>query len=309
LSKKVGVICGGSGSSKFATLFSEEATMSQNFRPAFIANVADNYWYHGIYVCPDVDILMHSLAGKLDTSRGWGMKSDAFKGKNYTARLRSEQEWFSLGDTEAALCELRTELLKSGWLLSSITRRFAERLGIRYAIHPSTDDRVTTFVRTVAGLMHLQEYWVKRKASPHVLGVYYDGIDQAEPNPNLSGALSDTSILCPANPITSILPTILISGVTKILRQSNTIAISPFTGEMPFSGPAGMLMNALGLEANSFGVASLYKSFLKLFVLNVNENPRTKNRIKDLGIECVTMNTLVRRGSKSRLAKEIMELL
>ena len=50
-------------------------------------------------------------------------------------------------------------------------------------------------------------------------------------------------------------------------------------------------MSSLGLNANSFGVAKLYSSFLKILVLDSKEEIQVISKIKDLGIECIQMNT------------------
>ena len=307
--KKVGIICGGSGSSKFVNLFAQDASQRGLYEPAFLANVGDNYWYHGLYVCPDIDIITHVLAGVLDTSKGWGINSDSFNSKKLLERFENSQEWFSLGDGDSALCARRTELMRKGWTLSTITKRIAESLGIRFSIHPSTDDPVRTFIRTTAGLMHLQEYWEKRRAIPCVTDVFYDGIDRAQANQALTKIVSEFVVICPANPITSILPTIRLKGIENILRKSRVVAISPFVGKNPFSGPASKLMAALGLETSSMGVASIYSSFLKTFVVDRDEYPEVKSRIRDLGIECITMNTRVDYHSDDNIARDVIDLL
>lgn len=307
--KRVGIVCGGSGSSKFAKLFAHDASQRGIYEPSYVTNVGDNYWYHGLYVCPDVDIITHVLAGELDTSKGWGIISDSYNSRGFLEKFASMQEWFSLGDGDSALSERRTELMRKGWTLSTITKRLAESLGVRYSIHPSTDDPVTTFIRTTVGIMHLQEYWVKRKAIPRALDVFYDGIDRASPNKALPEVLSEFAVICPANPITSVLPTIRLRGVKNILRRSKVVAISPFVGKNPFSGPASKLMAALGLETSSIGVASIYASFLKMFVVDRDEDPGVKNRIRDLGVECIAMDTRANYSSDSRIARDVMNLL
>ena len=138
--------------------------------------------------------------------------------------------------------------------------------------------------------------------------VEYSGIGTATPNQNAIKYLSDYVFICPANPVTSILPTIRIKKIQSALKKSKAVAISPFIGEKPFSGPAGKLMKALGLEADSFGVASLYSQFLKIMLVDKSEDQTIVKKIKELGIECVKTNTKIESSSdESRIAKEVLE--
>ena len=306
--KRIGVVCGGSGSSKFARAmanYSERRKEKADL--GFVANVGDNYWFHGLYVCPDVDILVYSLSGLLDRSKGWGIKSDGFRMKKMLSKLTGE-EWFGLGDSDAAFSIRRTELMNKGWKLSSVTDYYCKALGIKYRVMPATDNSVITYIQTKEGRMHLQEYWVKHKGRPEVTDVEYSGIGTATPNENAIKYLSDYVFICPANPVTSILPTIRIKKIQSALKKSKVLAISPFIGEKPFSGPAGKLMKALGLEADSFGVASLYSQFLKIMLVDKSEDQTIVKKIKELGIECVKTNTKIESSSdESRIAKEVLE--
>jgi LPPG:FO 2-phospho-L-lactate transferase len=307
--KRVGIICGGSGSSKFASAFSDHSREDLELDLGLIANVADNYWYHGLYVCPDVDIITHALAGNLDTSKGWGVASDTFTGQQAYSKMSDAPEWFNLGDFDSALCQRRTELMKNGWTLSTVTDYFCNTFKIKHKIIPSTDDSVQTFMMTTSGLMHLQQYWVEHGALPEAKQILCLGSEVAKPNPAAISYISQFAIICPANPVTSILPSIRITGMEKVLKKSRVVAISPFVGDKPFSGPATKLMSVIGVEPSSLGVARLYQSFLKLFILDTQEDSQIVSSIKDLGIECVRTNTRVNENSRLSVAREIMGLL
>ncbi|MGI0091309.1 MAG: 2-phospho-L-lactate transferase CofD family protein [Nitrososphaerales archaeon] len=309
--KRIGVISGGSGSSKFAIAFSDYVKKNNDFELGYIVNVADNYWYHGLYVCPDIDIITYALSGKLDMSKGWGINSDSFRGKEMLSNLSSAaEEWFSLGDFDSALCLRRTELLQKGWSLSSITNFLRRMLGVKEAVIPASDEPIATFVRTHTGLLHLQQFWLKLKAQPSVSGVEYESLDNALVPSAAASYLSESVIICPANPITSILPTIRIKQIRRKLARCRVVAISPFVGNRPFSGPAGKLMSSLGIESSSFGVAKLYSKFLKILFVDSAEEPEIIRRIKEQGIECIKTN--IRIDSEFRnesLSRQIMGLL
>ncbi|HKW05081.1 MAG TPA: 2-phospho-L-lactate transferase CofD family protein, partial [Nitrososphaerales archaeon] len=225
---RLGVICGGSGSSKFAISLGKYA--KEKYDLGFVCNVGDNFWYHGLYVCPDIDIITYALSGRLDESKGWGLADDSSRFLKGLKAL-GFKEWFNLGDEDMALSVVRTELLRKGHTLSQITQHVSESLGIDFSIMPSTDDNVETYIFTSKGKLHLQEYWVKLRASPKVHGVDYFGIRKAVPNPEALKFLSQSAIICPANPITSILPTLNIPGMRKALKQSKIVAVSPFIGK------------------------------------------------------------------------------
>ncbi len=307
--KRVGVICGGSGSSKFARAFANYAGQNLEYDLGYVVNVADDYWYHSLYVCPDVDIITHALAGNLDVSKGWGVASDSFSGKQFLSKISDSPEWFSLGDSDSALCLRRAELMKKGWRLSTVTDYFRGCFEIKSPIIPATDDPVTTYFRTASGLMHLQQFWVKNKALPDTNEIEYVGLESATPNPDALSYISEFAIICPANPVTSILPTIRLKKVEKQLIKSRVVGISPFVGNNPFSGPAAKLMSLINVEANSFGVASLYSRVLKLFFVHVSEEPQIISRIRDLGIECIKTNIMMDESSSQAIAGEIMNSL
>lgn len=190
-SRNLGIICGGSGSSKFVTALKLYLD-SSSFKPLFVANVADNFWHYGLYICPDVDILMYSLAGLLDEEKGWGIKNDTSNFLRAYASFHPEQAWFHLGDGDMALSLRRTELLSLGWKLTRITEYFRRCLQINECIIPATDDDVKTFIRTPNGKMHLQEFWVKNKGLPHVLGVEQKGSSNAKAGTRLLNGISRT---------------------------------------------------------------------------------------------------------------------
>jgi LPPG:FO 2-phospho-L-lactate transferase len=305
---RLGVVCGGTGSFKFARAIAANYEKSDGL--TFVANVGDNFWYHGLYVCPDVDILTYALSDQLDLCKGWGLSSDTFAVRDRLAALESPTSWFSLGDRDLALSLRRTELIAKGWTLTSVTKRFCDLFKIKIDIIPATDDSVQTFVRTSMGTMHLQEFWVKYRASHAPAGVEYVGIGRAKPSERLLDCLKSRVVICPANPVTSVGPTISLKGVKRAMKKSRVVAVSPFVGSKPVSGPAASLMRSVGLEPNSFGTAKMYSSFLKTLLVDTKEDPSVVTKVKDLGVECVKTNTIISdEESGKRIAKELFDLL
>ena len=274
-----------------------------------VANVGDNFWTYGVYVCPDVDIATYTLAGISDP-RGWGIAGDTFAAVDTLSRIGRET-WFRLGDRDLALCLRRTEMMRSGKSLTQVTRKIARSLGVKPPIFPATDDRLETCILTPAGKLHLQEFWVREQGRPRVVGVLYDGAQGARPTREVAAALSeaDRIIVCPANPVTSIGPMLAIRGFRRLLSgaEARVVALSPMEGAAPFSGPAGKLLKGAGLSPDSHSVAKLYADFVDCIV--VSEKDRAMgNRIQALGVECLATATRMNGPSdEARLAKVLVE--
>ena len=69
------VLAGGVGAAKFleglaAFMPPEQITV--------IANTGDDAEFHGLYVSPDIDTVLYTLAGIVDRERGWGIAGDTF---------------------------------------------------------------------------------------------------------------------------------------------------------------------------------------------------------------------------------------
>src|ERR1017187_847269 len=100
-------LSGGTGSSKLLR------GLQKLTKFTVVANVADNAWFHGLYVCPDIDTVTYTLAGLADVARGWGLAGETFITLDQLKRLGSET-WFQLGDIDLATHILRTEMMRQG---------------------------------------------------------------------------------------------------------------------------------------------------------------------------------------------------
>lgn len=236
-----------------------------------ISNVGDNFWNHGLYVTPDIDIAVYTLAGLEDPLKGWGIRDDTFNALAQLARM-GEETWFNLGDRDLATSIFRTEQLAQGRRLGEITSAICQKLGVKQKVVPATDDRLETFVTTRTGAMHLQEFWVKNRGEPEVTGVEYRGEDGAKAERGAIEALegAERIVFCPANPVTSIMPILAVDGIRQAISASGArkVAVSPMVGGAPVTGPAGKLMRAIGLEPNSLAVAGLYKGLVDCLMID-----------------------------------------
>jgi LPPG:FO 2-phospho-L-lactate transferase len=236
-----------------------------------ISNVGDNFWQHGLYIAPDVDIAVYTLAGLEDAVRGWGLRDDTFNTLGQMARM-GEETWFNLGDRDLATHIFRTEQMGHGKRLGEITTMMCARLGVKQSVIPCTDDRLETYVTTRTGAMHLQEFWVKNRGEPEVEGVEYRGKEGARPERGAIEALeaADRIVFCPANPVTSISPMLAVDGFRQALTRSTArkVAVSPMVGGAPVTGPAGKLLKAIGLEPSSLAVSKLYRGLIDCMLVD-----------------------------------------
>ena len=295
------VIAGGTGSVK---LVRGLAAVTDDL--TVISNVGDNIWLYGLYVCPDIDTILYGLAGILDEQRGWGILGDSF---NCLDQLKKGgvPHWFSLGDRDMATHLIRTQMLKDGNTLSEITDAMRKQLGISARIIPATDDQVTTTISTGNGKMHLQEFWVKNRARPQVKGIAFEGSESAMPNKKAldSIAKSDFVIIAPANPVSSIGPTLAINQFKHALRRKRerVIAVSPIIGESAVSGPAIKYMKALRLENSPQGVAKYYGECVGNYVIS-RSDAAIAPRIRRLGMNVFETNILMNnKQAEIRLAR------
>ena len=149
------ILAGGTGSVKLVRgIASHETDVN------VISNVGDNYWLYGLYICPDIDTIIYGLSDLLDYEKGWGIKKDTF-GFLRQMEILGEENWFRIGDRDAATHLIRTNMLKNGKNLSDITQWMCERFAIETKVFPITDNILETRITSNGESLHLQEFWVK----------------------------------------------------------------------------------------------------------------------------------------------------
>jgi LPPG:FO 2-phospho-L-lactate transferase len=236
-----------------------------------IGNTGDDMWWHGLYIAPDLDTVTYWLAGVADEARGWGIRDDTFAAQAAFTRF-SDTSWFQLGDRDLATHWYRTERLAAGVPLHRVTAELAERLGVRTRILPMSDDPVETRLKTDAGDLHFQEYFVRERCRPAVQEVYWTGLEEAVPAPGVAEALAAARLvlIAPSNPVISIEPILRVPGMRDLVRaaRSRTVAISPLIGGRAVKGPTVDLMRAEGARPDALGVAERYQDLAAGFVLD-----------------------------------------
>ncbi len=274
-----------------------------------ICNTGDDAEIHGLHVSPDIDTVLYTLAGISDPERGWGIAGDTF---HCLARLGGlgAETWFQLGDRDLATHLYRTERLRQGATLSSVTRELAAAMGVKATVTPMSDQRLRTRILTPRGGLEFQTWFVKRRSRDRVLQVRLAGAESARPAPGLLEAIRDASaiVVCPSNPIISIGPILRVPGIREALRHAAApiAAISPIVAGRALKGPAARMMKTMGLEASARQVALLYRDFLDVFILD-RADERQAGRIEALGIRVVVADTIMTNlAHKKELARTVL---
>jgi LPPG:FO 2-phospho-L-lactate transferase len=266
--------------------------------------------FMGLYISPDLDIVTYTLAGIVDSEKGWGIQGDTFHCLNMMKELGFDT-WFQLGDRDLGTHIARTAMLQQGWSLSKTTKAISQTLGVRCKLLPMTDSWVPTRVLTDVGLLHFEEYLVKRGAKDTVEDVIFDGADLASPSPGVLDAIAEaeTIIVCPSNPIVSIGPILAIPGIRQALAETAApcVGISPIVSGKPVKGPADKLMIGLGIEVSPSGVAKLYSDFLDGFVIDKQDRNQIET-IEEMEIRVIVEQTLMSSMKRKKaLAQTVLD--
>src|SRR4051794_17162345 len=125
-----------------------------------------------------------------------------------------------------------------------------------------SDDSISTKVRTPAGVLDFQEYFVARHQQDRVDGLEFAGADNARSAPGVLDAIAeaDLIVLCPSNPLVSIGPVLAVPGPRRAMPppHARVFALPPLFPGRAQKGPADRMMTSMGYEANAAGVAAMY---------------------------------------------------
>ncbi len=270
---------------------------------AVVVNTAEDIWISGNHISPDVDTVMYLFAGILNTDTWWGIKNDTFTTHEEAVRL-GHDEFIAIGDRDRAVHIARARMLRDGMRLTDATRALCGRFGLRELVLPMTDTEVTTQVETERGLIHFQEYWIRSKGKIAIRKVLrkYDSPPVATEEVLTAIEASDAVVIGPSNPITSIGPILACDGIRHALRDRFVVAVSPFIGHAPVSGPAGALMEAAGYPPSSAGTLSCYEDIPDIFVQDVRDDVSVARSVR--------FDTLMTDENKSTaLARNILALI
>jgi LPPG:FO 2-phospho-L-lactate transferase len=274
-----------------------------------IVNTGDDFEHLGLHISPDLDTVMYTLGGIANPTTGWGVADESWTFLDQIARLGGP-DWFRLGDRDLATHVLRTQALRQGTRLTDVVADLCRRLQIPARILPMTDAPVRTIVETEEGPLAFQDYFVARQCKIPVRGFRFDGIDSAEPTPEVLAALGHANlaavVLCPSNPFVSLDPILALPGVKEGLAHcaSPIIGVSPIIGGAAVKGPAGRMLQELGFEVSALAVARRFSNVLDGFVIDTVDSALAP-RIAALGIEVEVAPTLMTSELDRRTLAEV----
>jgi LPPG:FO 2-phospho-L-lactate transferase len=245
-------------------------------RLSVIVNTGDDFEHLGLYVSPDLDTALYTLAGLVNVETGWGRHSETW---TFMAALRQlgGPGWFNLGDGDLATHVLRTLRLRDGQTLTAVCAELARRLGIASHLLPMSDEPVRTLVETDAGTLAFQEYFVREACAPRVKQIRFAGADKAKPTRQVLQALADDElrgiIVCPSNPWLSVDPILAVPGLRQALRAARVpvVAVSPIIAGQAVKGPAAKIMAELGMAADSRSIAGYYAGLVDGLLIDVRD--------------------------------------
>jgi LPPG:FO 2-phospho-L-lactate transferase len=248
---------------------------------AVIVNTAEDLWISGNHISPDVDTVMYLFAGILNTDTWWGVRNDTFTTHDETTRLGID-EFIAVGDKDRAVHIARGEMMRNGMRLTNATKILCERFGVRETVLPMTDTEVTTQVKTDLGMIHFQEYWIRAKGKIEIQGVVRSFNEPPAATEEVLATIeaSDAVVIGPSNPITSISPILACDGLKPALKDKFVIAVSPFIGHTPVSGPAGALMEAAGYEPSAIGTFNCYGGIPDVFVQDIRDEVAVSHSVR-----------------------------
>jgi LPPG:FO 2-phospho-L-lactate transferase len=272
-----------------------------------IGNVGDDVEVLGLHVSPDLDSVLYALAGLNDEERGWGRAGETWRALE-AARRWGGEGWFMLGDLDLGLHLVRTQALRTGDPLSTITARLAEAAEIATRLVPATDDPLRTSVVTPAGTFPFQEWFVTRRHEDEVDAMVFSGADAARPAPGVLEAIRDADalVVAPSNPYTSIHPILAVEGIGQAVaaRRTRTIAVSPLVGGRAVKGPLDRMLTRMAGGTTPKHVAGCYEGLIGALVVDRADAPA------EADVPLVVTDTLMTdRDAARRLAEVVLEAL
>lgn len=288
------VLSGGVGGAKLVTGLDH---LLDDGQLVIIANTGDDFEHLGLAISPDLDTLMYTLAGRVNTDTGWGLRDETWSFMDALATLGAET-WFRLGDRDVATHVERTRRLRAGQSLTDVTRFFCKQLSVTRRILPMTDQPVRTHVLTDDGPLDFQHYFVRDAAKPRVTGLDYAGAADARATDEVLRALQDPHltavIIAPSNPYLSIDPILAVKEITAAIRAAEApiVAVSPIVRGLAIKGPTAKIMVELGRDASALEVARHYGGLLDGFILDTTDGNMLK-QVESEGLRATSCNTMM----------------
>jgi LPPG:FO 2-phospho-L-lactate transferase len=274
-----------------------------------IGNVGDDVEVLGMHVSPDLDSILYALAGVSDDERGWGRAGETWVAFEEASRLGGES-WFQLGDRDLGLHLVRTQRLRAGEPLSTVTADLARAFGVEATLLPATDDRLRTWIDTPGGSFPFQEWFVARRHRDDVDRVRFDGEEDARPAPGVLEAIQQAGliVICPSNPFISIWPILAVAEIRAAVerRRVPSVAVSPLIGGRAIKGPADRMLERLAGGTAPVRVAGCYPDLIDALVFDESDANGVE-AVEREGVRAVTVPTLMHDlGAAAALAEAVL---
>ena len=258
---RITVLAGGVGAARFLRGLQQAAPEAEI---TVIGNTGDDITLFGLRVCPDLDTVMYTLGGGINTEQGWGRAEETFSIRAELAAYGASPDWFTLGDRDFATHILRSQLLAAGQPLSAVTDVLCRRWQPGVRLLPMSDDQVETHV-TLLGpgerrVVHFQEWWVRMRAETPAAQIIASGAADAAPAPGVLDAIGTANVVLfpPSNPVVSIGTILAIPGIRAAVAAKTVVGVSPIIGGSPVRGMADACLAAIGVETSAAAVGAHY---------------------------------------------------
>lgn len=264
-------LSGGVGGARMADGLARALTDEK--RLSIIVNTADDFSHLGLFISPDVDTVLYTLAGLENPETGWGRADETWSFMGALTQLGGE-DWFRLGDKDLALHAIRSRGLADGMPLEAVIDRLRQRLGVAADVLPMSNERVQTMVETDKGMVGFQDYFVRQRCAPKVKGFAFVGASEARPPARLLERLADPRlgaiVIGPSNPLVSIAPILAVPGLRAALEASPApvVAVSPLVGGRAVKGPAAKMIAELGQVPSISWIAEFYSGLIDGLVVD-----------------------------------------
>jgi LPPG:FO 2-phospho-L-lactate transferase len=175
-----------------------------------------------------------------------------------------------------------------------------------------SDAPVRTQLKTDAGWLDFQRYFVAEQCRPVARAIRFAGAPGAPPSPGFAQALARRDlaaiVLCPSNPFLSVDPILAVDGTRAALeaRQVPLVAVSPLVGGKSLKGPLGKLLGELGLENSNRAIAEHYRGLVDHLIIDAADADDAEG-LRAAGVSVtITGTVMCDADDRERLAREAL---
>ena len=299
----ISVLSGGTGTPKLLQGLKEVVNPSDL---TIIVNTLENDYFSGVYVSADIDTVLYTMSDMINDELWYGVKNDTFITHDRLEEIGCP-ELLRIGDIDRATKIQKTQLMEKYGLKKACEIQ-AGNMGIASNIIPMSEEDSDIKIVTDIGELEFHDFLIKHQSNPEVLDLKFSNVNPAE---GIIESIKNSQavIIGPSNTITSISPILSLEGVRDALKETFVIAVSPIIGSDSVSGPASKFMKALDIEVSSVGIASLYKDFLDVIVIDDKDEDKKVEANQIINKVIVTNTIMNNLDAKKNLAEIIIDCI